>query len=86
MSGSIDLILEPYHHALDAVVSGNFAPMKELTSRRDDGTLHRTPALLLRGRPPAAYGRYVLLGFAERAPAVLKLKLVYKVWASGPLR
>jgi ketosteroid isomerase-like protein len=39
MSGPIDLILEQYHRALDAVVTGDSAPMKELISRRDDVTL-----------------------------------------------
>ncbi len=39
MSGTVDLILERYHRALDAVVSGNSAPMKELISRRDEVTL-----------------------------------------------
>jgi hypothetical protein len=39
MSGTVDLILEQYHRALDAVVSGNSAPMKELISRRDDVTI-----------------------------------------------
>lgn len=39
MSGTVNLILEQYHRALDAVVSGNSAPMKELISRREDVTL-----------------------------------------------
>lgn len=39
MSGPVDLILEQYHRALDAVVAGNSAPMKELISKRDDVTL-----------------------------------------------
>lgn len=39
MSGPVDLILEQYHRALDAVVTGDSAPMKELISKRDDVTL-----------------------------------------------
>lgn len=39
MSGSIDLIVEQYHRALDEVVKGDPAPMKELISRRDDVSL-----------------------------------------------
>jgi ketosteroid isomerase-like protein len=40
MSGSdFDLVVEQYHRALDAVVKGDPAPMKELFSRREDVTL-----------------------------------------------
>ena len=39
MQGPVDLILEQYHRALDAVVTGDSAPMKELISKRDDVTL-----------------------------------------------
>jgi ketosteroid isomerase-like protein len=40
MSGSdFDLVVERYHRALDAVVKGDPAPMKELISRREDVTL-----------------------------------------------
>lgn len=39
MSEAFDLFVEKYHSALDAVVTGNPAPMKELYSRRDDVTL-----------------------------------------------
>jgi ketosteroid isomerase-like protein len=40
MSGSdFDLVVEQYHRALDAVVKGDPAPMKELISRREDVTL-----------------------------------------------
>lgn len=39
MSEAFDLFVEKYHGALDAVVKGNPAPMKELYSRRDDVTL-----------------------------------------------
>ena len=39
MSTPVDLIVERYHHALDAVVAGDSAPMKELISKRDDVTL-----------------------------------------------
>lgn len=40
MSGSdLDLIVEQYHRALDAVVRGDPASMKKLFSRRDDVTL-----------------------------------------------
>jgi ketosteroid isomerase-like protein len=39
MSRPVDLIVKRYHHALDAVVAGDSAPMKELFSRRDDVTL-----------------------------------------------
>lgn len=39
MSGPVDLILEQYHRALDAVVTGDPAPMEELFSKRDDVTL-----------------------------------------------
>lgn len=39
MQGPVDLILEQYHRALDAVVTGDSAPMKELISKRHDVTL-----------------------------------------------
>lgn len=39
MQGSVDLFLEQYHRALDAVVTGDSAPMKELISRRDEVSL-----------------------------------------------
>lgn len=39
MQGPVDLILEQYHRALDAVVTGDSAPMKEMISKRDDVTL-----------------------------------------------
>lgn len=39
MSGSFDQIVEQYHRALDAVVKGDPASMKELFSRRDDVSL-----------------------------------------------
>lgn len=39
MSTPIDPMIEQYHHALDAVVAGDSAPMKALISKRDDVTL-----------------------------------------------
>jgi len=50
VSESLKLILERYHRALDAVVTGDSAPMKELLSMRDDVTLANPLGPPVRGR------------------------------------
>ncbi|MBT2522623.1 hypothetical protein [Arthrobacter sp. ISL-28] len=55
MSGSIDLIVEQYHRALDEVVKGDPAPKKELISRRDDVSLANPLGPPVRGGENAKY-------------------------------